>query len=266
MLCQSHIAATFLVGITIPSVVLASDIQPQSRMAIVRGLTAEYATLKIPLPRGKKGLLLNANGQVDQEGLKREITQNGTAVQPNVLVQITQVEFQDKEIIFEINGGSKHKSKWYDHIEVGIGNNTQPINQQATATPTGSSISLIFPQKLQDMTVEEIKNSLSPVLDFDPTSPMHTVTRPIPLQFREAVQAKKAAVGMDQDTVLAAMGQPQRKVRETKDGVEQEDWIYGSPPFKVTFVTFEEDQVVNVKEYEGGIGGEVQPSSEQDPR
>src|SRR5437870_4111106 len=147
MLCRSRMAAAFVMGIALPAVILASDLQPQSRMAIIRGLTAEYATLKIPLPRGKKGLSLTANGQVDQESLKREISQNGTAVQPNILVQITQVEFQDKEIVFEINGGGKRKSKWYDHVEVGIGNNTRPITQQATATPTGSSISLVFPQK-----------------------------------------------------------------------------------------------------------------------
>jgi hypothetical protein len=89
---------------------------------------------------------------------------------------------------------------------------------------------------------------------------------PIPPQFREAVEAKKAAVGMDRDTVLAALGKPQRKVRETKDDVEQEDWIYGSPPLKVTFVTFEDDQVVSVQEFTGGIGGQVDTTSDTPPR
>ena len=57
---------------------------------------------------------------------------------------------------------------------------------------------------------------------------------------------------------------PLRKVREDKDGVEREDWIYGSPPLKMTFVSFEEDEVVEVKDYEGGIGGAVQVSSDAD--
>ena len=233
-------------------------------MDILRSLTAEYATLKVRLPRGNKGLMLNAAGQVDQESLTHEITQYGTALSPNVLVQITRVDFQDKAIFFEINGGGKRKSKWYDHVEVGMGTTTQPINQSPTKTPTGSSITLVFPQKLQDLTVAQLKDYLSPVLDFNPVNPMQAMTRPIPPQFQEAVKAKKAAVGMDRDMVLTAMGPPQRKVRETKDGVEQEDWIYGTPPLKLVFVTFEEDQVVSVQEYAGGIGGSIQQSTDPD--
>jgi hypothetical protein len=277
VICQSEdknpvlfrflLVAALLAGITLPSNSWGSDLKPQSRLAIVRGLTAEYATLKVPLPRGRKGISLSARGQVDEESLKREIIQNGTALRPNVLVQITQITFQEKEIIFEINGGGRHKSKWYDHVEVGMDPNmTVPLNQGAATTPTGSSITLIFPQKLQDLTVEELKNYLGPALDFNPVNPLQALTRPIPPQFSEAVKAGKAAVGMDRDTVLAAMGQPQRKVREVKDGAEREDWIYGAPPLKVTFVTFEEDEVVNVQEYEGGIGGQVQATSEpEDP-
>ena len=60
MLFRFILAAALLGGITLPSIILGSDLKPQSRMAIVRDLTAEYATLKIPLPRGKKGLVLNA--------------------------------------------------------------------------------------------------------------------------------------------------------------------------------------------------------------
>ena len=262
MIFRTFLAAALLGGITLPSILLGSDLKPQSRLAIVRSLTAEYATLKVPLPRGKKGLVLNANGQVDEESLKHEITQNGTAQRPNVLVQITQVGFQDKEIVFEINGGGRHKSKWYEHVEVGMDPNmTVPISQGPVTTPTGSYITLKFPQKLQDLTIEELKNYLLPALDFTPVNPLQALSRPIPPQFKEAVEAKKAAVGMDRELVLAAMGPPQRKVRETKDGVEQEDWIYGVPPLKVTFVTFEEDAVVNVQEYIGGVGGQVQPDA-----
>jgi hypothetical protein len=53
---------------------------------------------------------------------------------------------------------------------------------------------------------------------------------------------------MDRDAVLSAKGSPDRRVREVRDGAEQEDWIYGLPPH-VLFVTFDGDQVVNVKQY-----------------
>ena len=40
----------------------------------------------------------------------------------------------------------------------------------------------------------------------------------------------------------------------TKDGVETEDWIYGKPPGKITFVTFAGSKVIAVKEtYAGDV-------------
>src|SRR5665811_2585517 len=127
----------------------------------IRDSTAEYASLKVPLPRGKKGLLLSSDGKIDEQSLKREIVQNGTAFAQNVLVQITEVDIESKAIVLEINGGGKKKTKWYDHVEVGVGNTTQPINQN-TQTPTGSSITLQFPQKIEGLSVEEIKNYMGP--------------------------------------------------------------------------------------------------------
>jgi hypothetical protein len=55
---------------------------------------------------------------------------------------------------------------------------------------------------------------------------------------------------MDQEMVIASMGRAEKKVRERgPDGNETEDWIYGSPPAKTVFVTFEGDTVINVKEF-----------------
>src|SRR5437016_635174 len=124
MASRLFLSGALLLGIALPSALLSSDLKRESRMEIIRGLTAEYATARIPLPRGKKGLLLDADGKVNEESLKREITQNGTAFPANVLVQVTGIEFQDKQIIFEINGGGKRKTKWYEHLEVGMGNST----------------------------------------------------------------------------------------------------------------------------------------------
>lgn len=255
-----------LLAISTAAPLKAAGLKPQVRMAIIRGLTAEYATLKVPLPKGKKGLILESSGVVDQQSLQREIANNGTAVAARSLVQITAIEIDDKEIALEINGGGTKKTKWYEHIEVGMGSGTRPINdpnakQSALA---GSSILLKFPKGMEsELTVADLKNYLAPVLDFNPTSPIQAMTRPVPPKFKDAIEAKRAERGMDREMVVAAMGQPQRKIRENKDGIEQEDWIYGTPPLKTIFVTFEGDEVVEVKEYTGGIGGSVQMTSEE---
>jgi hypothetical protein len=47
--------------------------------------------------------------------------------------------------------------------------------------------------------------------------------------------------------------------RETKDGLELEDWIYGTPPGKIVFVTFNGDKVIEVKEDYAGLGTDVGP-------
>ncbi len=264
---QNAALLTFVsIGFILPAAVSAGGLKSQERIDIIRGLTAEYATTKISLPKGRKGVTLDSDGKIDQTSLKHEMTQYGTAAQANSLVQITAVDIQDKAILFEINGGGKSKTKWYDHIQAGMGTlpDTTPTGTPAPAT--GSYVLLRFPNKLENMSVAELKNYLAPVLDFSPRTPLQAVSRPVPPKFQAAIQAKKAAVGMDRDMVIAAMGSPQRKVRETKDGVEQEDWIYGAPPMKVTFVTFENDEVVNVQEYEGGIRGELETAPETDPR
>ena len=70
----------------------------------------------------------------------------------------------------------------------------------------------------------------------------------LPPEVQAAVKEKRAIEGMDRDQVLLALGKPRTKVRETKEGVDEEDWIYGLPPGKVTFVTFANGKVLRVKD------------------
>ena len=64
---------------------------------------------------------------------------------------------------------------------------------------------------------------------------------------------------MDREQVVLALGKPDRKVRETVDDMEVEDWIYGTPPGRIVFVTFEGEKVIRVKESYAGLGGSVAP-------
>jgi len=260
--------SALLFALQLPFPARAGELTPASRVAILRGLVAESGLLLSPLPRGQKGLRLKVGGEIDRESLFHELTHEGTAVASKNMVQITQIQFHDKEIVFEINGGGRKKTKWYEHIEVGMGTRTTPISDpNANAgSQNGSQITLVFPSKLPDLTVDELKDYLSPVLDFEAKNPIQSLTSPIPPEFQKAIEEKQAVEGMNQDMVLAALGQPDRKVREERDGVEQEDWIYGTPPLKVTFVTFEGDQVVSVQEYTGGPRGEIHPYPTEPPR
>jgi outer membrane protein assembly factor BamE (lipoprotein component of BamABCDE complex) len=79
----------------------------------------------------------------------------------------------------------------------------------------------------------------------------------LPPEIKQAIEEKKPIEGMDRDQVVMALGKPTHKTRETKEGVEYEDWIYGQPPGRVTFVTFAGVKVVRIKETYAGLGGSI---------
>ena len=62
---------------------------------------------------------------------------------------------------------------------------------------------------------------------------------------------------MDREQVQISMGRPRSKSRETKDGLDYEDWIYGQAPGKIVFVTFQGGKVVKVKEAYASLGGDL---------
>jgi hypothetical protein len=119
-------------------------------------------------------------------------------------------------------------------------------------------VALVFGGPIGEVTSAEIKKMLQPVLDFDKQESVTVdALESLPEPIKEAIKAKKAAEGMTHDQVLMAMGKPFRKTREPKNGQETEDWIYGEPPGRVTFVIFVGDKVTRVKETYAGLGGSI---------
>lgn len=238
---------------TIPLTVGAKQerLDSNGRIALIRGLSSEIAVAKVALPRGSHGIFLDDKGQVDQTKAQQELRLNGAAISPGTPVDISKITFKPKSIVFEINGGGKKRRKWYQHIEIGMGNATQPIAPQDpnAVFAYGSSITLQFPEKVPELTVPQTKQILASVLDFSRKAPTKLYSPAIPPKFKEAIKKHNVLVGMDHDTVLSAKGPPDRKVRtDMPDGSEQEDWIYGLPPH-VLFVTFDGDTVVKVHQY-----------------
>ncbi|MGE5644731.1 MAG: hypothetical protein ACM336_02955 [Acidobacteriota bacterium] len=233
----------------------------EQRVELIRGLTAEYATAKIGLPRSKKTLGVDTEGKYDKAAWDEAARQYGPAARTGDLVQISRIEIEDDKIVFQINGGfNSGRGKWYQRIQVGMGSQTAPISQPGQSNaPGGTSLALMFNKPVPALTAAEIKKMLLPVLDFEKRSATETYVESLPPEIKEAVKEKRAVEGMDHDQVLLALGRPVRKVREMKDGEEEEDWIYGAAPGKITFVTFRANKVVRVKETYAGLGTEARP-------
>lgn len=225
-----------------------SDPRQAARIELIRGLAQEVGVNKVALPRGKKGVVVDAQGQLDKEKSDAELRVNGTAIRPGMPVQITKIVFKSDRITFEINGGGKKGKKWYQRIEVGMGTSTRPITPDTPSLAYGSYITIILAEKGQPPTVPKAKELLAKVVDFERRSPTTLYTPQVPPQFKEAIKNHQVLVGMDRDSVLSSKGPPDRRVREVRDGVEQEDWIYGLPPH-VLFVTFDGDNVTKVQQY-----------------
>jgi hypothetical protein len=236
----------------------APPLTEQSKLQLLRYVDGEYAKVLTPLPGGKDGYHLKAGAPLNQDSLRKALLAGGAALNAGDSVQITRVEFHDREIQLDINNGPKGKTSWRDrvHLQVGAG---LPVSTSTTTTPEngpvvpqklGATIFLDFERPVPEMTGDQLKAYLGRVLDFSKRSAAVQYVDSLPPQMREAIAAKRAEVGMDHDMVTAAMGRPERKVRERDaEGNDLEDWIYGKPPAKTTFVTFQGDKVVRVTQY-----------------
>ncbi len=222
----------------------------EQRVEIVRGLTAEAGTVKVALPRSKKPLELAAGtAKFDKQKWADAMQQNGPAARVGDLVQITRVEIEDEKLVLEINWGMKGKRRWYHNVQVSGGGRTSPVaTDQSSNAPGGTTLALVFEKGVPGLKAAEIKKMLQPVLDFEKRSATELYTDTLPKEFQEAIKDKKVLAGMDRDMVLLAKGKPDNKFRQTIEGADLEDWIYGKPPGAITFVTFEGDKVVRVKE------------------
>ena len=223
----------------------------KSRADIIRALYAEESAARIDMPLGGEGVQLTAAGTIDQPKLQKEIQKNGASIRIGRIVQLTGIEFGSKSIGIELDGGGKAKKNIAGHVQITVGGGAPPAPTTSSAPKArGSKITLQFAGKVpEDISADQLKQLLAPILDFT----KHTVTsaniESLPPEFKQAVLAKEAAIGMDVDTVLLALGRPDHRTSEKVGGVEQETWEYRGLGVKRTFVTFESNIVVSVREY-----------------
>lgn len=240
----------------------ATPLQETTKLDLIRYVSGEFAKAIKPLPGGKDGFLIYVGKPVAWSMLDRAVATHGAAVNTGDHVQITRLEFRGKTIVVDVNGGGRPKKHWRDHIQFGMGG-TIPTSRTTTSTPDqengppgiqqgmGSTLFLEFDPTVPDLTPEQLKQILSPFLNFakERSASVQWVDT-LPPEMKKAIQDRKPLVGMDREEVVAAIGKPERKIRERdSEGNEIEDWIYGQPPAKTIFVRFMGDRVTNIKQY-----------------
>lgn len=248
-----------LVVLLLPTGLIAGDDTPhaasppriskQTRFMLIRALNAERVFVRKIFPMGEKGLTIK-NGVVtpDDKQLQFIAAQYGPAARPGDRAQISDVIVKDKSIVFEINGGPKKKKKWYQRIEVaGNGGSTPIAPDNNPQNPKGSFVILAFEPYVPEVTPEQVKQLLTPVFDFTALSATQAYTDSLPPKTRAAVKSGKVLVGMDREMVTVAKGRPDKKIRESDEHGEYEEWMYGTPPKDVEFIRFSGNEVIQVK-------------------
>jgi hypothetical protein len=231
----------------------SDNAQTQSRFAIIRYVDGEYAHVVQPLPADKDGFRYTVGEPINSKQL-HTLLMHGSAANPGDQVQITNIEFREKQIVISINGGTKKHFDLRQHLQISAPvpvTTVTPANAPANTYRIGAQLVLDFGKRVPNLTPDELKHDLSPFLDFggEHSAAVNWVDT-LPPEFRQAIKNRTAIVGMNHDMVLAALGRPDQKIREYDDnGHETEDWVYGHPPEKTTLVTFLGEKVIRVKSY-----------------
>lgn len=233
-----------------PTHVKLSDqkLDSKTRGELIRVMDAEEAFTRRALPLGHHGLTLHANGTVTPDGSDyiSTIRQNGVSSKPGARVHVSNIRISSDRIVLDLNGGPEKKHHWLQHFSVG--NDRMAPLAPAEDEPVGSRVTLQFAHFVPEMTGQELKSLLSPLLDFSLKSPLEAYTDTLPPLLREAVKQHRVLVGMDREMVLYSLSEPDRKIHEDgPDGFTYEEWIYGHPPADVRFVRFTGDRVTRVE-------------------
>ena len=223
----------------------------QTRFEIIRDFETQLVYARAAFPMGTKGLRLK-DGAITPRGeeLRQALAVYGPAVRVGDPAHISYVQIKDDHIHFEINGGPVRRRKWYQHIQVSGstgGGITPGGNNGPQENAHGSYLDVYFDKYVPELTAQQMRDLLFPVLDFNAKNKEQAYLDTVPPKVKEAILAHHVLVGMNQEMVIHAKGKPPKKVRERDGETEYEEWIYGDPPADVDFVRLVGDEVVRVE-------------------
>ena len=231
-----------------------SELDAKTRLGLIRVLQAEQGFAMRPFPRGHKGLMIAANGNLEPVGEQylTMVTNQGLSAKPGDRVVLTDVKIDRSKIVFDLNGGPDKKHRFLSHVQIGMGPDLNPAVQTDGPEPVGARLTLTFQNHVPELTGAQVKALLAPLISFDVKTPVQAFTDTLPPKLKEAILGHHVLVGMSTDMVLFAKGQPEKKTREMEGQMPFEEWIYGRPPENVEFVRVNGNRVIRVEIAEVG--------------
>ena len=236
-----------------------SELDPKTRIELIRLMQAEQGFAMRPFPRGHKGLTLEANGKLEPAGEQylNMATAQGLSAKPGDRIVITDVRIARARIVFDLNGGPDPRHRFMRHVQIGAGPVMNPVVQDDGQEPVGARLSLTFQSHVPELTGADVKALLAPLVSFDVKTPVQAFTDTLPAKLKDAILGHYVLVGMSTDMVLFAKGAPDNKSREMDGQMPFEEWIYGKPPNEVDFVRINGNRVIRVEVAKMGVDPEI---------
>lgn len=230
------------------------ELDPKTRLLLIRALESEQGFAMRPFPRGHKGLTLAANGKLEPSGENylNMVVNSGLSAKPGQRVVITDIKIDKSRIILDLDGGPDAKHRFLRHIQIGVGgdmgdSDVDPDLLNQSGDPAGARITLTFGDHVPEVTAAQVKALLAPLISFDVKTPVQAFTDTLPPMLRDAILNHKVWVGMSTDMVVFSKGRPATKSREMDGQMPFEVWMYGTPPEDVTFVRINGNRVIRVE-------------------
>ena len=230
------------------------ELDPKTRLMLIRALMSEQGFAMRPFPRGRKGLTLAANGKLEPagEGYLNMVVDQGLSAKPGQRVVITNLRIDKSRIVFDLDGGPDAKHRFLRHVQIGMGDpmgdpDYDPSLLDQSGDPAGARVTLAFAGGIPEVTPQQVKALLAPLISFDVKTPVQAYTDTLPAPLKEAILNHNVWVGMNTDMVYFAMGRPRLKSREMEGQMPVEIWLYGTPPDPVTFVRINGNRVIRVE-------------------
>jgi hypothetical protein len=226
-----------------------SELDPKTRLELIRMLQSEQGFAIRPFPRGHKGLMLQANGKLEPagEGYLSMIVAEGVSAKPGDRLVLSDVRIDRNHIVFLLNGGPEGKHRFLRHVQLGGTGPMTPIVRESEQEPTGARLTLAFENHVPELTGAEVKALLTPLISFDVKTPIQAFTDTLPAKLKEAILDHHVLVGMSTEMLVFAKGQPETKSHEMEGEMPFDEWVYGKPPKDVEFVRINGNRVIRVE-------------------
>lgn len=223
-----------------------NELDPKTRLLLMRQLQSEQGFAMRPFPRGHKGLTLEANGKLDPAGAAylETVISEGLSANPGDRLVVTDVRIDRDHIVLLLNGGPEGRHRFLRHIQLGGDGPMAPIVRNDGQPVTGSRLTLVFPHHIPELTAAQVKALVAPLISFDVKTPIQAYTDTLPAPLKQAILSHHVLVGMTIQMLLFAKGQPDIKYHDIQGNMPFDEWVYGKPPHDVEFVRINGNSVI----------------------